>query len=108
MMPGSMPVPGRCKDGRARGVTPRVLTLPHWRAALRRSSGRILPGRSRCWRRWWAKTNALAAARTARLIEFTLLRAYIEANRLQEAKPLLEIRGPGASGVPVVGIAAVH
>ena len=42
------------------------------------------------------------------LIEFTLLRAYIEANRLQEAKRLLDIRRPGASGVPVVGIAAVH
>ena len=42
------------------------------------------------------------------LIEFTLLRAYIEANRLQEAKSLLDVRRPGASGVPVMGIAAVH
>ena len=42
------------------------------------------------------------------LIEFTLLRAYIEANRLQEAKGLLDVRRPGASGVPVKGIAAVH
>jgi tetratricopeptide (TPR) repeat protein len=42
------------------------------------------------------------------LIEFTLLRAYIEANRLQEAKRLLDVRRPGASGVPVMGIAAVH
>jgi hypothetical protein len=42
------------------------------------------------------------------LIEFTLLRAYIEANRLQEAKRLLDIRRPGASGVSVTGIAAVH
>ena len=42
------------------------------------------------------------------LIEFTLLRAYIEANRLQEAKRLLDVRRPGASGVPVTGIAAVH
>ena len=42
------------------------------------------------------------------LIEFTLLRAYIEANRLQEAKGLLDVRRPGASGVPVMGIAAVH
>ena len=42
------------------------------------------------------------------LIEFTLLRAYIKANRLQEAKRLLNVRRPGASGVPVMGIAAVH
>jgi hypothetical protein len=42
------------------------------------------------------------------LIEFTLLRAYIEANRLQEAKRLLDLRWPGASGVPVMGITAVH
>jgi hypothetical protein len=42
------------------------------------------------------------------LIEFTLLRAYIEANRLREAKRLLDVRRPGACGVPVKGIAAVH
>jgi hypothetical protein len=42
------------------------------------------------------------------LIEFTLLRAYIEANRLQEAKRLLDVRRPGASRVPVLGITAVH
>ena len=42
--------------------------------------------------------------RTARLIEFTLLRAYIEANRLQEAKRLLDVRRPGASGVPSWGL----
>src|SRR5262252_10250233 len=29
-------------------------------------------------------------------------------NRLQEAKRLLDVRWPGASGVPVMGIAAVH
>jgi hypothetical protein len=41
------------------------------------------------------------------LIEFTLLRAYIEANRPQEVKRLLDVRRPGASGIPVMGIAAV-
>jgi hypothetical protein len=41
------------------------------------------------------------------LIEFTLLKSYIEANRLEEAKRLLGARRPGASGVPVMGIAAV-
>src|SRR5207253_9554725 len=43
------------RDARARqiqelvrgGVTPRALTFPHWRAALRRSSEGIFPARSR-------------------------------------------------------------
>ena len=42
------------------------------------------------------------------LIEFTLLKAYIGANRLEEARRLLSLRRPGASGVPVMGVAGVH
>jgi hypothetical protein len=42
------------------------------------------------------------------LIEFTLLKAYLGARRLEEAKRLLSARRPGASGVPVEGIAAVQ
>lgn len=42
------------------------------------------------------------------LIEFTLLKAYINANRLDEARRLLGVRRPGASGVPVTGVALVH
>jgi tetratricopeptide (TPR) repeat protein len=42
------------------------------------------------------------------LIEFTLLKAYLEAARLDEARDLLRSRRPGASGVPVAGVAAVH
>ena len=42
------------------------------------------------------------------LIDFTLLRAYLGANRLDEARNLLGTRRPGASGVPVLGAAAVH
>jgi tetratricopeptide (TPR) repeat protein len=42
------------------------------------------------------------------LIEFTLLKAYLEANRLDEARRLLSARRPGASGIPVAGIAAVR
>src|SRR5882757_1575563 len=41
------------------------------------------------------------------LIEFTLLSAYLRANRLGEARHLLSVRRPGASGVPVLGVAAV-
>ena len=42
------------------------------------------------------------------LIEFTLLEAYINANRLEEARRLLSMRRPGASRVPVTGVAAMH
>ena len=42
------------------------------------------------------------------LIEFTLLRSYFSANRLEEARRLISARRPGASGIPVMGIAAVH
>jgi len=42
------------------------------------------------------------------LIEFTLLKAYLEAGRLEEARCFLGARRPGASGVPVSGVAAVH
>jgi tetratricopeptide (TPR) repeat protein len=42
------------------------------------------------------------------LIEFTLLKAYINTIRLEEARRLLGARRPGASGVPVEGIAVVH
>jgi tetratricopeptide (TPR) repeat protein len=38
------------------------------------------------------------------LIEFTLLKAYREANRLDEAQEMLSARRPGASGVPVAGL----
>jgi tetratricopeptide (TPR) repeat protein len=42
------------------------------------------------------------------LIEFTLLKAYLEADRLDDARRLLSTRRPGASGVPVAGVAAVN
>jgi hypothetical protein len=42
------------------------------------------------------------------LIEFTLLSACLSANRLDKARDLLAARRPGASGVPVAGVAAVR
>ena len=42
------------------------------------------------------------------LIAFTLLKAYLSAHRPEEARRLLHARRPGASGVPVKGVAAVH
>lgn len=42
------------------------------------------------------------------LIDFTLLRAYVGSNRMSEARRLLGARRPGASGIPVLGLAAVN
>jgi tetratricopeptide (TPR) repeat protein len=42
------------------------------------------------------------------LIDFTLLSACLRANRMGEARKLLDVRRPGASGVPVHGVAAVR
>ncbi len=42
------------------------------------------------------------------LIEFTLLKAYLNSGRPEEARRLLVARRPGATGVPVAGVAAVH
>lgn len=42
------------------------------------------------------------------LIAFTLLKAYLNAHRPEEARRFLSARRSGACGVPVAGIAAVH
>jgi tetratricopeptide (TPR) repeat protein len=42
------------------------------------------------------------------LIEFTLLRAYLSADRPEDARRLIRARRPGASGIPVMGLGAVH
>ena len=42
------------------------------------------------------------------LIEFTLLSACLKANRPEQARRLVDARRPGASGIPVMGLAAVH
>ncbi len=42
------------------------------------------------------------------LIEFTLLKAYLDAGRPEQAQRLLRARRCGASGVPVTGATSVH
>ncbi|MGE5270497.1 MAG: tetratricopeptide repeat protein [Thiohalocapsa sp.] len=42
------------------------------------------------------------------LIEFTLLKACLNADRLEEARRLLAARRPGARGIPVAGVAALQ
>jgi hypothetical protein len=42
------------------------------------------------------------------LVEFTLLKAYLNADRLDDARRLLRVRRAGPGGIPVAGLAAVH
>jgi Flp pilus assembly protein TadD len=42
------------------------------------------------------------------LVEFTLLQAYVSADRLDDARRMLNVRRRGSSSLPVVGLAAVH
>ncbi|HTB43279.1 MAG TPA: tetratricopeptide repeat protein [Acetobacteraceae bacterium] len=56
-----------------------------------------------------AETERIGGSRAQHdLIEFTLLRACLEAGRLEEARRLLGARRPGASGIAVEGVAALH
>src|SRR5437773_4241316 len=42
------------------------------------------------------------------LVEFTLLKAYLSADRPEDALRMLSVRRPSPSGIPVAGLAAVH
>jgi hypothetical protein len=42
------------------------------------------------------------------LVEFTLLKAYLSADRLDDARRRLGARGRGSSRIPVAGSTAVH
>ena len=42
------------------------------------------------------------------LVEFTLLKAYLGADRPDDARRMLSTRSRGSSGLPVAGLAAVH
>ena len=42
------------------------------------------------------------------LVEFTLLKAYLSAGRLDDARRMLSGRRGGSSGIPVAGLAAVR
>ena len=109
MTPRSTPAPARWRIWRARGVTRPAPTFRRWRAASRRSNAAILPRRSRRSPPLAGENERIGGSRAQHdLIEFTLLKAYLNADRLEEARHLLSARRPGASGVPVAGVEAVH
>ena|SRR5438067_1782638 len=42
------------------------------------------------------------------LVEFTLLKAYVRADRLEDARRMLGVRRRGSSSIPIAGLAAAH
>ena len=109
MTPRSTPAPARWRSWRAKGVTRPAPTCRNWRAALRRSNAGILPRAIEALAPLAGENERIGGSRAQHdLIEFTLLKAYLNADRLEEARRLLGARRPGASGVPVSGVAAVR
>ena len=97
MTPRSTPEPARWRSWRARVVTRPAPTFRRWRAASRRSNAGIFPARSRRLRRSPGQNERIGGSRAQHdLIEFTLLKAYLDADRLEEARHLLRARRPGA------------
>jgi hypothetical protein len=99
----------RWRRWRARDVTPSgsyCLQLQRGIVAFERGDFSGGDRRARTARR---ESERIGGSRAQHdLIEFTLLKAYLKAGRLEEAQRLLRVRRPGASGVPVMGMAAVH
>jgi hypothetical protein len=42
------------------------------------------------------------------LVEFTLLKTYLSADRAEDVRRLLSVRRSGPTGIPVAGFAALH
>ena len=101
--------PARSRRWRKRGVTRRAPTFPPWRADFAAYEGGDYSAAIEVLGPLVGENERIGGSRAQHdLIEFTLLRAYLGANRLDEARHLLGARRPGASGVPVQGVAAVR
>ena len=94
----------------ARGALPVGLLSSGAGARLRwRSNAGIFPAAIEALAPLAGENERIGGSRAQHdLIEFTLLKAYLDADRLEEARHLLSMRRAGASGVPVVGVATVH
>ncbi len=57
---------------------------------------------------WNERDRLVGSLAQTDLVEATLLRAYIEAGRLDDVRSLVSQRRGGAVGLPVAGAAAVH
>lgn len=56
---------------------------------------------------WDQRDRMVGSLAQTDLVEFTLLRAYVEAGRLDDMRRMVSERRPGATGVPVAGVPSV-
>ena len=107
--PGSILAVAGWKIWRARGATRQALTCRRCHAASRRSKRGDFFAAIEVLAPLAAENERIGGSRAQHdLIEFTLLKAYLEADRAEEAQRLLSARRPGASGVPVAGLASAQ
>jgi hypothetical protein len=57
---------------------------------------------------WDQRDRMVGSLAQTDLVEFTLLKAYLEAGRLDDVRRLINRRRPGATGIPVAGVPAVQ
>jgi tetratricopeptide (TPR) repeat protein len=57
---------------------------------------------------WEQRDRLVGSLAQTDLVEFTLLKAYLEAGRLDDVRRLVSERRGGAVGVPVAGVGGVH
>ena len=108
MTPRWMRAPGRWRRWRAKDATHPAPTCRNYRAAWWRSNGGDYPAAIEALAPLAAQSERIGGSRAQHdLIEFTLLKAYLNADRLEEARQLLATRRPAASGVPVAGVATL-
>ncbi len=109
MTPRSKPVLAKSRSWRANGRYPSGSYLPALARGFAAFERGDFPGAIEALAPLVGKNERIGGSRAQHdLIEFTLLKAYLNANRPEEARHLLSIRRPGASGVPVMGVAALH
>ena len=109
MTPRSKPASAGWRRWRARDATRPAPICRRWRADFAAFERGDFAGAIDALAPLAGQNERIGGSRAQHdLIEFTLLKAYLDAGRPEEAQRLLAARRPGASGVPVKGMTAVH
>jgi hypothetical protein len=104
----STPVLAKWRNWRKSGVTRPAHTFRPWRGLAAFENGDF-SGAIEALAPLAGENERIGGSRAQHdLIEFTLLKAYLSADRLEDARRLLGVRRPGASSVPVMGVATMH
>ena len=105
MMPRSMPELVKWRIWRTRGVTRPALIFRSWHAASRRSNAGGFCAAIEALAPLAGENERIGGSRAQHdLIEFTLLKAYLNAQRLEDARVLLGARRPELLAFPSTGL----